>query len=72
MRRLALVLGLVIAGCSSPPAEESFNTDEAETTEALTAFSTFQEHNLHVVNTYRARKHLTPLTLGPKISTFAI
>lgn len=72
MRRLVCAAALVIVGCGSPAAEETVTSDETEAEgEALMSFSSFQEHNLHVVNAYRARKHLALLTLAPKITTFA-
>ncbi len=55
MRRLVCAAALVIVGCGSPAAEETVTSDETEAEgEALMSFSSFQEHNLHVVNAYRA------------------
>lgn len=67
---------VLVAGASGCAADASDGEDDgddgvAETSEAITTFSTFQRHNLAVVNAYRARKGLVPLKLSASLSTFA-
>ena len=68
-----LVVVALASGCAADAAEGEDDGDDGigETSEAITTFSTFQRHNLAVVNAYRARKGLVPLKLSASLSTFA-
>ena len=68
-----LVVVALASGCAADAAEGEDDGDDGigETSEAITSFSTFQRHNLAVVNAYRARKGLVPLKLSASLSTFA-
>lgn len=61
-----LVLAAGASGCASD-GEDDGDDGVAETSEAITTFSTFQRHNLAVVNAYRARKGLVPLKLSASL-----
>ena len=67
-----LALSVAASGCAAE-ADGADDADDGvgETSEAITTFSTFQRHNLAVINNYRARKGLVPLTLSASLSTFA-
>ena len=68
-----LVVVALASGCAADAVEGEDDGDDGigETSEAITTFSTFQRHNLAVVNAYRARKGLVPLKLSASLSTFA-
>ena len=72
---LAVLVALAVcaSGCAADATNGEDDGDDgvAETSEAITTFSTFQRHNLSVVNAYRARKGLVPLKLSASLSTFA-
>ena len=68
-----VALAVCASGCAADATdgEDDGDVGVAETSEAITTFSTFQRHNLAVVNAYRARKGLVPLKLSASLSTFA-
>jgi hypothetical protein len=68
-----VVLLVGASGCAADTSDGEDDADDgvAETSEAITTFSTFQRRNLAVVNAYRARKGLVPLKLSASLSTFA-
>ena len=68
-----LALAVCASGCAADANNGEDDADDgvAETSEAITTFSTFQRHNLAVINAYRARKGLVPLKLSASLSTFA-
>jgi hypothetical protein len=67
---LALVAGCA-ADTSDDPSADPADDGVDETSEAITSFTTFQRHNLSVVNTYRKTKGLVALKLSPGLSTFS-
>jgi hypothetical protein len=70
-----LALAVAASGCAAETddgaAPDDGDDGVSETSEAITTFTSFQRHNLSVINGYRSRKGLVPLKLSPALSTFA-
>jgi hypothetical protein len=61
-----------LAGCAADASDGAEADDGvAETSEAITTFSSFQRHNLATINAYRARKGLVALKLSAALCSFA-
>lgn len=72
MRRWLFLAAIAITACSDTFAADEREWDEGATeSQALTAFTATQRHNLAVINEYRAKKHLVPLRLSAQLSDFA-
>lgn len=67
---LVAVCSIALGACGGSESPESADTESAD--EALTNFDTFQEHNLKVINDYRATKGVAPLVLSAKLCKFAL
>ena len=76
LRVLVASCVVALAGCAADTGDDPANAGDAddgvaETSEAITSFTSFQRHNLTVINVYRAKKNLVPLQLSASLSTFA-